>query len=396
MAHDLMTEGFATEPGIVFRRHEEDRLRAAAPRRRESVDVAVIGGGQAGLATSYQLARRGIAHVVLEAAPRIGDNWRRRWDSLRLFTPARFTALEGMRFPAPGDHFPTKDEMADYLEAYAARFALPVRTGARVRRLRAEADRYLLDLGDGEILARQVVIAAASTQAPKRPPFGERLAPSIVQMDARDYQNPAGIPPGRVLVVGAGNSGAEIARDLAGTHEVLLSGNSPGELPVRYDSRFATQVFMRVLFRVVFHRVLSTATPMGRKVQKAMIAHSHPLIRVRRADLDAAGVRLLPRMSGVRNASPEFEDGSTVAADTVIWCTGYTPGLGWVELPVLGADGRPRQRRGTLAGQAGLHVVGMHFQRAASSIMIHGVSTDARIVAREVARRLRTASRAVA
>lgn len=378
----------ATEPGSTFLRYEEPRLRADEAARRESVDVVVIGGGQAGLATSYHLKRRGIDHVVLEAAPTVGDSWRRRWDSLTLFTPCRFTSLDGMRFPKPATAFATKDEMADYLEAYAARFQLPVRTGIRVRSLSAERGRYLLDVGGSRIVARQVVIAAASMQAPKRPVFAGELDPSIRQLDARDYRNPEQIGPGRVLVVGAGNSGAEISSDLAATHEVVLAGNSPGELPVPYDSWRATRVLMPFLFRIVFHRLLSMATPMGRKAQPKFISHSHPLIRVRRKHLDAAGVRLLPKMAGVSGGKPRFEDGSVQDPTTIIWCTGYTPGLDWVKLDVLTDNGRLKQHRGTVEGQPGLHVVGMHFQRAASSVMIHGVSTDARIVAAEVSRRL--------
>lgn len=383
------TANFVTEPGNAFQTYEEPHLRAGKPAARELVEVVVIGAGQAGLATSYHLKRRGIEHVVLEAAPRIGDNWRRRWDSLRLFTPCRFNALDGMRFSKPPTSFATKDEMAGYLETYAARFDLPVRTGTAVRSLSAEGGRYLLDLDGSHMVARQVVIAAASMQAPKRPDFAGELDPSTRQLDARDYRNPAQIAPGRVLIVGAGNSGAEIASDLAATHEVLLAGKSPGELPVPYDSWRATQVMMPFMFRILFHRLLSTATPMGRKALPKFISHSHPWIRVRRKNLEAAGVRLLPRVAGISSGKPRFDDGSVEDVATVIWCTGYTPGLDWVKLDVLDDNGRLRQHRGSVEGQPGLHVVGMHFQRAASSVMIHGVSTDARLVAAEVSRRLR-------
>jgi putative flavoprotein involved in K+ transport len=232
-----------------------------------------------------------------------------------------------------------------------------------------------------------VVIAAASAQKPKRPAWAAGLDPAIRQIDARDYRNP-GQFDGPVLVVGCGNSGAEIARDLAGSHPVLLSGNSPGELPVPYDSWFAGRVLMPFLFKILFHRILTTSTPMGRRVLPHAIAHSHPLIRVRRRHLAAAGVTLLPKMSGTQGGKPLFEDGTTRDVPNIVWCTGYSCGLDWVKLPVFDDNARPRQVRGSVTGQPGLHLVGLHFQRAESSIMIHGVGTDARIVTAEVARRL--------
>src|SRR5687768_2894792 len=176
-------------------------------------DVIVIGGGQAGLAMGYQLAQRGISFVILEAHERVGDSWRQRWDSLRLFTPARFDSLAGMPFPAPDFSFPTKDEMAAYLESYAQKFRLPVRTGTRVTRLTRNGDGFVLTTNQGTLQAKQVVVAMSTFQQSRVPAFATQLSPDITQLTSFAYRNPAQLREGAVLVAGAGNSGAEIALD---------------------------------------------------------------------------------------------------------------------------------------------------------------------------------------
>src|SRR5919201_2024841 len=199
----------------------------------EQFDTVVIGGGQAGLSVGYHLARQGRRFVILDANQRIGDAWRRRWESLRLFTPARYDGLPGWPFPAPAWSFPTKDQVADYLEAYAARFELPVRTGVRVDRLSRDGDRYLLAAGDRCFHADHVVEASGGYQRPRIPTFAAELDPGILQLDPYRYRNPSQLRQGGVLVVGAGNSGAEIAFEVAGTHPTWLSGPDTGHLPVR-------------------------------------------------------------------------------------------------------------------------------------------------------------------
>ena len=246
-------------------------------------DVVVIGGGQAGLAVGYQLAQRGISFVILEAHDRIGDSWRKRWDSLRLFTPARYDSLAGMPFPAEDFSFPTKDAMADYLEAYAKRFQLPVRTGARVTRLTRSNGGFVVTTNQGSIEADQVVVAMSTFQQPRVPSFATQLAPDVAQLTSFAYRNPRSLPEGAVLVVGAGNSGAEIALDLAKTHRVFLSGRDVGQIPFRIESRIA-RLMVPVVFRVLFHRVLTIRTPMGRKARKRMLTSGGPLIRSKRED----------------------------------------------------------------------------------------------------------------
>jgi len=186
-------------------------------RRKERTSTLVIGGGQAGLSVGYHLARRGVEFLVLDASERIGDAWRKRWDSLRLFTPARFNALDGMPFPAEDSYFPTKDEMADYLESYADRFDLPVRSGSQVRRLTRENGRFVALTDDARYEADTVVVAMSDYQRPRLPGFAGELDPSILQMHSVDYRNPRQLREGPVLLVGAGNSAADLAMELAKT-----------------------------------------------------------------------------------------------------------------------------------------------------------------------------------
>src|SRR5829696_1985027 len=211
------------------------RQKVGTQSRTERVDTAVIGAGQAGLSVGYHLQRRGIPFVILDAGDRIGDVWRRRWDSLRFFTPAKFAGLDGLPYPAPPNHFPTKDAFADYLEAYARHFALPVRLGVRLERLSRQGEGFLLVAGAERFEARNVVVAMANYQRPRIPPFARELPPEIRQLHSVEYQNPSQLRPGGVLIVGAGNSGAEIALEASVDHPTFLAGRDTGHVPFRID-----------------------------------------------------------------------------------------------------------------------------------------------------------------
>jgi putative flavoprotein involved in K+ transport len=366
---------------------------ADEPRDVERFDVIVIGAGQAGLSVGHHLARLGVSFLILEAHPRIGDAWRTRWDSLRLFTPARFDGLDGMPFPAPPHTFPTKDEMADYLESYADRFQLPVRTGVRVERLTREGDRYVLLAGARRLEAQHVVVAMATYQRPRVPAFATELDRRIVQMHSLDYRRPAQIPAGDVLIVGAANSGAEIALDLARAgRRVWLSGRNPGQVPFRIENPFALRVIVPILFRVVFHRIMTVDTPIGRRQRPHFISQGLPLIRTKIADLKAAGVTLGPRTEGASGGRPRLADGNVLDVASVVWCTGFDIGRNWIDLPVFGADGEPIQTRGVVPGEPGLYFVGPHFLYSASSTMIHGIGRDARRVAETIGQRIKAKS----
>lgn len=355
-------------------------------REPERFGTIVIGAGQAGLSVGYHLARRGLSFVILDARARVGDVWRDRWDSLRLFTPARYDGLDGMPFPAPVHYFPTKDEMADYLEGYARRFELPVRTGVRVDGLTRRDGRFLVTAGERRFEADNVVVAMSTYQEPRIPTLASELDRDIVQLHSSEYRHPGQLRPGGVLLVGAGNSGAEIALELAPSHPVWMSGRDTGHVPFRIEGRASRLFLARFVFRVILHRVLSVRSPIGRKVRPAMLTRGGPLIRVKPNDLARAGVRRVPRVAGVRDGQPMLEDGQVIPVANVIWCTGFDPGFSWIHLPVLGAH-EPLHERGVVPSQPGLYFVGLHFLRALSSGMIHGVGRDAAYVVRHIAAR---------
>ena len=356
----------------------------AAPERAETI---VIGGGQAGLSVGYHLSRRGLPFLILEANQRIGDSWRSRWDSLRLFTPARFDGLAGMPFPAPAHAFPTKDEMANYLESYAARFNLPIRTGVKVDRLTKRGNKFVVSAGNREFEAENVVVAMADFQSPRVPSFASELDPAIVQLHSSEYRNLGQLREGAVLVAGAGNSGAEIAIEVARSHATWMAGRETGQVPFRIDGVAARVVLVPFLFRVVFHRVLTIKTPMGRKARPNALKGGAPLIRVKRADLTTAGVQRVPRVVGVRNGLPLLEDARTLDVTNVIWCTGFHPGFSWIDLPVFADSGAPLHEGGVVTSEPGLYFVGLHFLYAFSSTMIHGVGRDADRIAAAIAAR---------
>ncbi|PPL14416.1 hypothetical protein GY24_16350 [Microterricola pindariensis] len=341
--------------------------------------MLVIGGGQAGLAVAHRLVQRGARCLVLDASARIGDAWRTRWDSLRLFTPARYSALDGLPFPAPAASWPSKDEMADYLEQYATHFALPVRSGVRVDRLGRDGDGFVAHSGDARFHGRTVVVAMSDFQAPRRPAFAAALAPHIRQLDAGSYRNPRQLPPGPVLVVGAGNSGAEIAKDLAASRPVLLAGRAVAEIPLGITHPLNRHLLVHLLNGVVFPHLLSLRTPLGRRLHAA--GASAPLIRVKARELDRLGVRRVGRVIDARDGRPVLEDGTQPDPASVIWCTGFDPRFGWVDLPALDPDGSPLHERGAVRAVPGLYFVGLHFLSSFSSAMVHGVSADARRIA---------------
>ena|SRR5882672_1843139 len=386
MAETMARAGRFVEAGAALHAIEGDLL---ARSRAEQFDVIVIGGGQAGLSVGYHLKRQGLRFVILDANARIGDTWRSRWDSLRLFTPAGYCGLDGMRFPAGAGYFPAKDEMADYLVAYAQKFDLPVRNSVRADAVRRAGDRYVVEAGRWRLEAPHVVIAATSYQQPKLPAFAADLDPSIRQIHSKDYKNPAQLKAGSVLLVGAGNSGAEIAMDLIMTHKVLLAGRHPGEIPFKTNTSFATRVAVPIIFRIVFHRLLTVDTPLGRKAKPNFVLHGGPLIRVKSRELAAAGVTRTARIVGVHDGRPHLEDGRTLAVENIVWCNGFRHGIDWVKLPIFDESGRPRQYRGVVEGEPGLYLVGLSFLHSPSSTMIHGIGRDARRVVEAIGERVR-------
>ena len=357
----------------------------APPRdeRVETVDTIVIGGGQAGLSVGYYLQRQGRPFVVLDANERIGGSWRTRtWDSLRLFTPARYDGLPGWAFPTPGWSFPTARETADYLEAYAQRFDLPVRSGMTVDRLARQGTRYVVSCGERRFVADNVVVATGFYGTPVVPQFASEIDPRIVQMHSSEYRAPAQLASGRVLLVGAGNSGADIALELSKTHEVFLSGRDKGQIPVRIETRRA-RLGYPILWFVASH-VLTERTPLGRKIKPHVLNDGAPLIRVKSEDLAAAGVERLPKVAAVRDGLPLLEDGRVIEAENVIWCTGFRQDYSWIHLPIFGEDGGPVHERGACTAE-GLYFVGLDFLYSFTSENVGGVRRDAKHIVKHIA-----------
>jgi putative flavoprotein involved in K+ transport len=341
----------------------------------ERWDTVVIGGGQAGLATGYHLKRRGVEFVILDEQADVGDAWRTRWDSLRLFTPAKLDGLPGMPFPARRWDFPTKNEMADYLVGYVERFELPVRQGVTVECLEREGEGFRLTTNRGPIAADRVIVATGASRMPKVPPFAADLDPAIVQMHSSEYRNPSQLRSGSVLVVGVGNSGAEIALELSRTHRTILAGEPSGQIPVRHGTWAARIGF--TVFRAFAHHVVTKRTPIGRRLLPKLLSHADPLVRVKTKDLETAEVERVGRVIGVEGGRPIVEDGSAVEADDVIWATGYRQDFPWIDLPIFDGDGRPIHDRGLVGEVPGLAFVGLVGQYSLSSDVLPGRLRDA-------------------
>ena len=353
----------------------------------QTYETIVIGGGQAGLSTGYYLQQQGCDFVILDAAERTGDSWRNRWDSLRLFTPARYDGLPGMPFPASPDTFPTKDAMADYLEAYAARFELPIRLGVRVDHLAKNGEWFLLTAGEQRFEAKNVVVAMANFQIPAVPGFAQELDPGIVQMHSSDYHNPSQLQEGGVLVVGAGNSGAEIALELASEHTIWLSGRDVGHVPFDTHSFAGRHFLVPLVLRFLFHRVLTVDTPLGRRKRPKLISQGGPWISLKPKDLEAVGIERVPRTTGVQDGLPVVGEGRVLDVQNVIWCTGFRPSFSWIDLPIFNGNERPiepKQVRGVVPDVPGLYFVGLFFLYAASSSILAGLQRDAHYVVEQI------------
>lgn len=356
----------------------------------QHIETLIIGAGQAGLATGYHLQRLGREFLVVDSNERVGDNWRRHWDSLRLYTPAKYDGLPGLPFPADDPwHFPGKDEVADYLEQYALTFDLPVRTRTRIDRLGAgAAGGFTASVGADQIACDHVVVATGTFgTAPAVPSFAAGLAPDIRQLHSTEYRRPAQLADGPVLVVGASHSGCDIAYEVAGVSPTILAGRDCGQVPVEWGSR-ALRAALPVL-RFAWLHVLTRRTPVGRHEMAKVRHHGAPMLRVKRHHLAERGVeRIHARVSGVSpDGRPVLEDGRTLDVANVIWCTGFTHDLGWLDLPVIGEDGWPVEYRGVAEAAPGLFFCGLAFQYAFGSMVLPGVGRDAAYVARAIAAR---------
>ena len=349
----------------------------------EKLDTIVIGAGQAGLSAGYHLAKRGKPFLILDSADRVGGSWQNRWDSLKLFTPSIRDNLPGV--PLGGDfRFPTKDEMLDYLERYVATFELPVRLGVQVDGLFREGTGFRVTAGAEAFDADHVILAIGAHRVGRAPAFAGELAGDIVQLHSADYRNPGQLAPGTVLLVGAGNSGAEIAMDLAPTHKVLMAGRPVGEIPI--DIRGWQGRLMFPVLWWVWEHILTERSKPGRKLQAEILeGKGDPWIRQKEKDIQQAGVQRTARIESIVDGSPKNADGEVLDVANVIWCTGFEKDFGWVNLPGLDSSGRLAEERGAVEGQPGLYVLGQEFQYMFNSHTVGGVGKDAAYVVEQIA-----------
>jgi putative flavoprotein involved in K+ transport len=352
--------------------HGEAQLDPASDQR---LDVVVVGGSQAGLAMAWHLARLGLRFVVLEAGPEVGNVWRNRWDSLKLFTPAQHDALPGMAFPAPDDTYPTKDPVADYLQAYAAAFDLPVRLDARVTRLTRTDEGFEVRTTAEVFQAGQVVVATGPFQVPFVPPMAAKLDPSVTQVHSADYRNPQVLPEGPVLVVGGGNSGFQIAEELAATRQVDLSiATTYPMLP----QRLAGRDLFWWLTRLGLLRVTVNSRP-GRRMSRRDF-----VIGTNRRQLERKGVRFRPRLVDAEGRTVRFADHRLLEdVGVVVWATGYRSDYGWIQIPGVVREGQVVHRRG-VAEVPGLYFLGLSWQHTRGSALLGFVNDDAAWLADQI------------
>jgi putative flavoprotein involved in K+ transport len=340
------------------------------------VDVLVIGGGQAGLAMGYYMRRAGRDFVIVEGAPEIGASWSSRWDSLVLFTPSQFDNLPGLPFPGAVDAYPTKDEVAEYLKTYVATFDLPVPTGTRISKVVKDGDRYVATADGVSIEARQVVVATGPFQTPFVPDMSAGADPAIVQLHSSAYHRTDDLPSGAVLVVGGGNSGCQIARELAASH--------PVELAIAKKSPVIPQ---RLLGRDIWwwgSKLGVSKVTINSKLGRRLSTRD-PIIGQGPRSVARAGVTLRKAVRSIAGRTVTFEDGTSSEPASIVWATGFHGSYGWIDVPgVLDEQGRPRHRRGVTSAP-GFFFLGLSWQWTRGSALLGWVGDDAAYVAERIA-----------
>jgi putative flavoprotein involved in K+ transport len=349
-------------------------------RRVEQYDLVVIGGGQAGLAAGYWLQKQDVDFVIVDAGARVGDVWRNRWDSLQLFTPAKYSGLPGLPFPGAPYHLPRRDAVADFMEWYADVHGLPMRMNTRIERVTRDGRAFHIATSGSTLVADNVIVATGPFQTPRVPAFATHLDPAIVQLHSSQYKRPGQLPEGDVLVVGAGNSGAQIALELAQSRNTVLAGRSVGSMRRR--------VLGRDVFDWLYLTVMrpSGDSFLGRRIKKDVLGGTDALIGITERDIVNGGVRRAGRVTGVLNGKPQLESGEVLDVAAIVWSTGFTPDFSWVDAPVFDERGYPVHRRGVTA-VPGLYFLGQRFLNKLNSSLIGGVGADAEYVAEQVAAR---------
>jgi putative flavoprotein involved in K+ transport len=341
-------------------------------------NTVIIGAGQAGLAAGYFLKEMGSKFIILDMNDSIGDSWRKRWDSLLLFTPSQYDGLPGMPFPAARNSFPDKDEMAGYLEKYAARFSLPVRSNVRVINLNRPNGSYEMDTTAGKIITDNVIVATGTNPIPRIPAFASDISEEIFQLHSSGYKNPGSLPPGDILVVGAGTSGIEIAIEISDSHKTIISGNPTFHIPdnlLKYGG---------ALYWWLINNILTVKTPIGKKARSKVLNGGSPLIRISASDLDRAGITRVPKVSGVSNGKPLMEDGTVLDISGIIWATGFRPDFSWIDINITDETGWPVTERGVSLYSKGLYFNGMPFQFGLTSGLVGGVGRDAEYISKYI------------
>jgi putative flavoprotein involved in K+ transport len=352
------------------------RVDAAEDGAHGRLEVAVIGGSQAGLAMGYYLAQQGRRFVILERGGSVAPAWRERWDSLKLFTPRGYSALPGLPFPGDPDDYPIRDEVITYLEQYAETFELPIELNGNVRRLSREEGRFVLDVDGRTTTADQVVVATGPFQTPYIPKLTQDLDSDVWQAHSTGYRRPSDVPEGTVLVVGGGNTGFQIAKELSATHKVILSvGSKQKPLPQRVAGR---DLFWWLTKTRLIHKTVESRIGQRLKDRDTLIGSSPRELKKRYA------VELKPRASAASGRTMRFEDGSELEVDSVIWATGYRSDYSWIDLPIFDEDGRLRHRRG-VTEVPGLHFLGLTWQWTRGSALIGWVKDDAEFIAERIA-----------
>ena len=348
--------------------------RTTAEGSRERSDVVVIGAGQAGLAIGYFLAREGRRFLIVDGADSIAAAWRGRWDSLTLFTPRRYGSLPGLEFAGDPDGYPMRDEVIAYLERYAAAFELPVELGSAVRSLDTDGGRFVVGLEDRQIEADQVVVATGPFQVPRVPALSGELAPDLFQAHSTGYRRPSDVPEGTVLVVGGGNTGFQIASELAATHRVHLAvGSRQTPLPQTFLGR---DLFWWLTKTGLLKKTVESR--LGRRMRdRDTLIGSSP------RQLKRYGVELKPRALAASGRTVSFANGGELEVDAVIWATGYSPDRSWIKLPVTDANGGVRHRRG-VTDVAGLYFLGLSWQHTRGSALIGWIKDDAEFIAEKI------------